>query len=181
MNSQQFIIQAMNHGHEGHGEHGGDHGSEDHGNTCSMNMLFNWDTERLCIIFSWWSVNSIGFLILSCLVVIFLAASFEFLKLVLRKYDSKIYTSSHSQLQEGRDTNPEEVASQNNVIRITYTQHLVRTFIHTAQVFLSFFLMLIFMTYNGFLMISVIIGAAVGYFVFAKQTIESGGKSLACH
>ena len=80
-------------------------------------MLFNWDTERLCIIFSWWSINSIGFLILSCFIVTLLSASFEFLRFVLRKYDSKIYASSHSQLQEGRDTNSEEVASQNNVIR----------------------------------------------------------------
>jgi copper transporter 1 len=80
-------------------------------------MLFNWDTEKLCIVFSWWRVNNIGFLILSCFIIILLATSFEFLKFVLRRYDSKIKASSHSRLQEGRDANPEEASTQNNIIR----------------------------------------------------------------
>jgi solute carrier family 31 (copper transporter), member 1 len=74
-------------------------------------MLFNWDTEKICIVFSWWKVNSIGFLILSCLIVTFLAASFELLRYLSREYDSKIFVSSHSQLQERRDTNSEEISS----------------------------------------------------------------------
>lgn len=79
-------------------------------------MLFNWDTEKLCIIFTWWRVNNIGFLILSCFIIILLAASFEFLRFVLRKYDTKIQ-ASYSRLQEGRDANSEEVATQSNAIR----------------------------------------------------------------
>ncbi|RIA89868.1 Ctr copper transporter family-domain-containing protein [Glomus cerebriforme] len=179
MDSQQFIIKAtMNYGHEEH-----DIGEDNIRPFCSMKMLFNWDSERLCIIFSWWRVNNIGFLILSCFIIAALAASFEFLRFILRKYDSSIYSSSHSQLQEGRDT--EEIQSQNNdEIRITFVQQLVRTLIHTFQVTLSFLLMLVFMTYNGFLMISVIVGAAIGYFFFAKHTISShdlGGRSITCH
>ncbi|CAB4406023.1 unnamed protein product [Rhizophagus irregularis] len=114
MSYQQFIIKAMNY------DHGGSHDSD----ACNMQMLFNWDTEKLCIIFTWWR--------------------FEFLRFALRKYDTKIQVS-YSQLQEGRDANSEEVANT----KITYVQQLV-----------------LFMTYNGFLMISVIIGAAIGYFVF---------------
>ncbi|GBB90545.1 hypothetical protein RclHR1_17530003 [Rhizophagus clarus] len=167
----------MNYDHEGHGGHGS--GDE---SACSMQMLFNWDTEKLCIVFTWWRVNNIGFLILSCFIVILLATSYELLKLLSRKYDSKIQASSHLRLQEGRDANSEEVSTQNiqsHLIRITYAQQLVRTLIHTAQVFLSFFLMLIFMTYNGFMMISVIIGAAIGYLIFANRILDSGSKL--CH
>ncbi|CAB4473122.1 uncharacterized protein OCT59_028337 [Rhizophagus irregularis] len=167
MNYQQFIIKAMNY------DHGGSHDSD----ACNMQMLFNWDTEKLCIIFTWWRVNSIGFLILSCFIIILLATSFEFLRFALRKYDTKIQVS-YSQLQEGRDANSEEVATQSNANRITYVQQLVRTLIHTSQVFLSFFLMLVFMTYNGFLMISVIIGAAIGYFVFSSSVIDFGESAI---
>ncbi|RGB23645.1 Ctr copper transporter family-domain-containing protein [Rhizophagus diaphanus] len=169
----------MNYDHEDHGGHGG-HGGGHDSDACNTQMLFNWDTEKLCIIFSWWRVNSIGFLILSCFIIILLAASFEFLRFILRKYDTKIQ-DSYSQLQEGRDANSEEVATQSNANRITYVQQIVRTLIHTSQVFLSFFLMLVFMTYNGFLMISVIIGAAIGYFVFSSSVIDFGGKSITCH
>ena len=37
---------------------------------------------------------------------------------------------------------------------------------------------LIFMTYNGFLMISVAVGAFIGYIVFGEG---SASKSVACH
>jgi copper transporter 1 len=44
--------------------------------------------------------------------------------------------------------------------------------------------MLIFMTYNGYLMLSVTIGAAIGYFAFAKHELSSsenaGGRPI-CH
>jgi hypothetical protein len=41
--------------------------------------------------------------------------------------------------------------------------------------------MLVFMTYNGFLMISVIIGAAIGYLIFASRIIDLDDKSITCH
>jgi copper transporter 1 len=84
-------------------------------------MLFNLDTEKLCIVFSWWRVNSIGSLILSCFIVAFLTASFEFLRYVSRKYDLNIYASAPLQLQEGGSSNSEEVTTgsptQDRVIR----------------------------------------------------------------
>lgn len=50
--------------------------------------------------------------------------------------------------------------------RICNWHHLVQTFLHVVQVTISYFLMLIFMTYNVWLCLAVALGAGFGYFVF---------------
>ncbi|KAH8247715.1 hypothetical protein KR038_008799, partial [Drosophila bunnanda] len=44
--------------------------------------------------------------------------------------------------------------------------HLLQTFLHVLQVLISFLLMLVFMTYNVWLGLAVILGAGVGYYLF---------------
>ncbi|CAG8689383.1 4932_t:CDS:2 [Funneliformis caledonium] len=139
---------------------------------CSMNMLFNWDTKNLCIVFSWWRVDNIGFL--------------------SRKYDASIYNSSAAELQDDGFEENATVTSEiqtvvqkrNRVFRITFKQQMIRSLIYTVQVFISFFTMLIFMTYNGFLMFSVAIGAGIGYLFFGKPTLSLNydlPDRLTCH
>ncbi|KAJ1654079.1 copper transpport protein [Dispira simplex] len=56
----------------------------------------------------------------------------------------------------------------------------IRAFFYSLQVFYSFLLMLIFMTYNCYLVISVVIGAAIGHFFFAPDDM-AGFRSMSCH
>ncbi|KAL4870895.1 hypothetical protein BDV12DRAFT_45435 [Aspergillus spectabilis] len=51
--------------------------------------------------------------------------------------------------------------------------------LYAVQVFYSFFIMLLFMTYNGFVMLAVAVGAFVGYLAFGENM--SATKSVACH
>lgn len=51
--------------------------------------------------------------------------------------------------------------------------------LYAVQVFYSFFIMLLFMTYNGFVMLAVAVGAFVGYLAFGDNT--SASKTVACH
>ncbi|RHZ65318.1 low-affinity Cu transporter [Aspergillus thermomutatus] len=51
--------------------------------------------------------------------------------------------------------------------------------LYAVQVFYSFFIMLLFMTYNGFVMLAVAVGAFVGYLVFGDN--QSAAKTVACH
>ena len=44
--------------------------------------------------------------------------------------------------------------------------HTFQTCLHIVQIVLSYFLMLIFMTYNVWLCFAVVLGAAIGYFLF---------------
>ena len=51
---------------------------------------------------------------------------------------------------------------------ISFGVHIVQTLLHMVQITISYFLMLIVMTYNVWLFIAVILGAGAGYFLFAK-------------
>ncbi|KAF3162637.1 hypothetical protein TWF225_006720 [Orbilia oligospora] len=55
---------------------------------------------------------------------------------------------------------------------------LIKALLYALQVFYSFFIMLLFMTYNGWVMLAVAVGAFVGYMIWGNT---SAVKSVACH
>ena len=59
--------------------------------------------------------------------------------------------------------------------------HLVQTVLHVVQIVVSYFLMLIFMTFNMWLCIAVALGAGVGYFVFAWDRTAIADPNEHCH
>ncbi|CAL8575412.1 copper transpport protein [Xanthoria parietina] len=149
------------HDHMGHG--GMDMPSD--GAKCSMNMLFTWDTTNLCIVFPQWRVSSTITLIISLLGVILLTAGYEFVREMSRRYE----TSSAEYVNK---------LPRKNVDDAEKKQKLVKAVFYAVQVFYSFFIMLLFMTYNGWVMLSVAVGAFVGYLAFGDS---SSTKSVACH
>lgn len=65
--------------------------------------------------------------------------------------------------------------------RLSNQQRLTRALFYMAQVFVGFFLMLIFMTYNGYLMAATVLGAGIGFFYFGGDTLATSTKALSCH
>jgi hypothetical protein len=65
------------------------------------------------------------------------------------------------------------------LVRKKKSGKLVKGAFYGGQVFYSFFIMLLFMTYNGWVMIAVAVGAMLGYLVWGDD--EPSGKSVACH
>ncbi|MEE6504764.1 hypothetical protein FKM82_005334 [Ascaphus truei] len=59
--------------------------------------------------------------------------------------------------------------------------HMLQTFLHVIQVVLSYFLMLIFMTYNAYLCIAVAAGAGTGYFLFSWKKAVVVDITEHCH
>lgn len=57
--------------------------------------------------------------------------------------------------------------------------HIVKAALYAVQTFYAFMIMLIFMTYNGYVMGAVTVGAFVGYVVFGGQTDVV--RETACH
>uniref|UniRef100_A0A8P4G8L0 Copper transport protein n=1 Tax=Dicentrarchus labrax TaxID=13489 RepID=A0A8P4G8L0_DICLA len=56
--------------------------------------------------------------------------------------------------------------------RMLSPAHFLQTILHIVQVVVSYFLMLVFMTYNAYLCIAVAAGAGMGYFL-KRQTLSS--------
>lgn len=88
----------MDHGGMGHG--GMDHGGMDHGTTshCSMNMVWNYDTTNLCILSSSWRITTPFSLYLSLSIIALSAILYEYLRLYIRRLDSKLARSSINSL-----------------------------------------------------------------------------------
>ena len=51
-------------------------------------MLFNWDVENVCVVFSSWRVTGWGTFLISLLGVIALTAGYEFVREMSRRYEA---------------------------------------------------------------------------------------------
>merc|ERR1711988_1604594 len=105
-------------------------------------MLFTWDTNNLCIVFSQWRVTGTFSLVISILA---------------ERIESSPRNTAEAEEKKGK---------------------VVKAALYGIQVFYSFFIMLLFMTYNGWIMLAVGFGAFFGYLIFGQASID---KSAACH
>jgi len=165
-----------------HGDHMGHMPGMDHDMPaqCSMNMLFTWDTTNLCIVFRGWRITGTLSLIVSLLAIILLTAGYEAVREASRRYEAHAARVGEGR-RDGDDTNESSslLGPGRNVGRTSEQQmKIVKGIFYAVQVFYSFFIMLLFMTYNGWIMLAVAVGAFVGYLLFSGS---SSTKSVACH
>ena len=59
--------------------------------------------------------------------------------------------------------------------------HWLQTLLHVVQVFVSYCLMLAFMTYNAYICIAICIGAGVGYYFFGWIRQGTQDPNEHCH
>ncbi|KAF4213811.1 hypothetical protein CNMCM8980_005952 [Aspergillus fumigatiaffinis] len=179
----------------GHG-----HGDMDMGGQCNMNMLFTWSTKDLCIIFSRWHITGPFSLLISLIVIVLLTAGYEGVRQATRKYEAahaqrlnafstttatignefadESATANVPSSQTPNESSP-LVAGRDNRRAVEQRGKIILAALYAVQVFYSFFIMLLFMTYNGFVMLAVAVGAFVGYLVFGDN--QSAAKTVACH
>ncbi|SPQ17883.1 2b127171-280e-4fcc-9934-7bc6719e1b6e [Thermothielavioides terrestris] len=150
-----------------HSHHAMDHGDMGGGShMCSMNMLFTWDTTNLCIVFRQWHITSNLGLVASLVAVVAICAGYEALREGIRRYEAA--------LSRRVDTVPRQSREQ-----VSRRAHVVKAVLYGFQTFYAFMIMLIFMTYNGWVMIAVSVGAGLGYLMFGGRTPAT--KETACH
>ncbi|CAK7232510.1 copper transpport protein [Sporothrix bragantina] len=155
---------------------------------CSMNMLFTWDTRNLCIVFRWWHIRSTPGLFLSLLAVVALGAGYEALREGIRRYEVQLAKRADAVPQDrenggDRDDNDTETTpflrTGQAQAEVNKRAHLIKAALYGVQNFYAFMIMLVFMTYNGWVMLSVSFGAFVGYLLFGGATPVV--KETACH
>lgn len=144
--------------------------------------------DSVGFISSTWKITSNGMFAGSCIGVILLVMSLEFLRRASREYDRYIVRQARSQLQyitsgvaidpkingPGPDSTQTVVTSQNNTqtFRPRLLQQTIRAFFHMMQFAVAYFVMLLAMYYNGYIIISIIIGAFLGAFMFSWEPID---------
>ena len=123
-------------------------------------MIFTWDWKNTCVVFKWWHIRTFTDFVLTIIAVIALTAGYEWLKARVVAWDER--------------TRGNVVGLSNNSVK---RYKVTRGVLYGIQVGFSFWLMLVFMTYNGWLMIAVGVGAALGNYIWGSRP----DHSLACH
>ncbi|KAK7906403.1 Ctr copper transporter family-domain-containing protein [Apiospora marii] len=163
----------------GHGgmDHGGDTG-------CKISMLWNWNTVDACFLTSSWHIPSEGAFAATCIGVMLMVVILEFLRRAGKEYDALILRQfkRHVEAQRlgaagkkdsprcsaSREPEPEEATParpQVITFRASPLQQLVRSVIHAVTFGLAYIVMLLAMYFNGYIIISIIIGAGIGKFL----------------
>lgn len=174
--------------HSSHGspsQHSHDHSMHMDGSMHSsmdMHMYFHTGFTET-ILFKNWAVSSVAGMVGSVVGVFFMAALYEALKyfrehLFRLHFSSMSYSSVSVMGQDGRTLTEVHQIVRN---RIVSWPHLLQTFLHMIQMVISYFLMLIFMTYNVWLCLGVILGAGFGYFIFGWKKATVVDVTDHCH
>ncbi|XP_066294117.1 high affinity copper uptake protein 1-like isoform X2 [Branchiostoma lanceolatum] len=158
----------MDHGNMDHSSMAAESGSHGGHLGMMMQMSFYFGYTDVVVLFDGWVINDIGTLIGSMVGICIIAALYEGLKVfrehLLRK--SMVTVSYHSVAVPGPENLPVVETQKTTGSRILSSSHLIQTLLHVLQIVVSYFLMLVFMTYNVWLCIAVALGAGIGYFSF---------------
>ncbi|WVW78667.1 hypothetical protein I302_100627 [Kwoniella bestiolae CBS 10118] len=133
-----------------------DHMGSGSNSTCQMSdMIWNWDVIDTCFISSGWHNTTRGAFAASCIGVTFMAVLLELLRRVARDYDRLILKQLSNVSIKLQNHRPR---------RATPLQQLIRSLIHVAVFGVAYLLMLLVMSFNGYLIFSILIGTGIGKF-----------------
>ncbi|KAH8883371.1 ctr copper transporter [Thozetella sp. PMI_491] len=131
-------------------------------------MLWNWSTIDACFLSSDWHITSKGAFAATCIGAALMVVLLEALRRIGKEYDESILRQFNARLSlieadaESRGTG---APGRTVVFRASPLQQLIRSIIHAVTFGLAYIVMLLVMYYNGYIIISIIIGAGLGKFL----------------
>ncbi|KAL8567055.1 hypothetical protein ACOMHN_027484 [Nucella lapillus] len=185
--NMSMSMQDPHAGHAGHGgttmggEHSG-HGASGHsaaGHT--MQMFFHTGVTEY-ILFEALLTSDVGGLVGACVVMFVLSVAYEGLKYFREFLMRRSAAAARQEVYSTSNGNGTVLTKQPEVgARMLSGGHFLQTVLHMVQVFLSYCLMLVFMTYNVYLCLAIIIGAGLGYFLFGWRRAMVVDMNEHCH
>ncbi|ABN68367.2 Copper Transporter integral membrane protein that functions in high affinity copper transport [Scheffersomyces stipitis CBS 6054] len=171
------------------------------GSGCKISMLWNWYTIDSCFIARSWHVKSKGGFAGSCIGVFFLVVAAQWLHRFCRELDKSFVRKHLANKLASENFSSEDELERSKIgesafcflrcftpvgygdITADFFEHAVRTFLYTVEWGLSYIIMLLFMYYNGYIIISCILGALVGKFIFSYKeplTVDDAEDRKCC-
>ncbi|KAK3385792.1 high affinity copper transporter [Podospora didyma] len=161
------------------------------GNGCKISMLWNWYTVDACFISSSWRVTSAGMFAASCIGTILLSICLEILRRSVKEYDTyliRTHTDNYVSLGSSGGGRGEGSHSPNKGpagvafplpigYRPSLLQQTLRALLHMLQFAVAYFIMLLAMYYNGYIIICIFIGIFLGAFFFQWETLGRRSSS----
>lgn len=153
---------------------------------CKIAMTWNWYTIDACFIAKTWQIHTKGHFAGTCIGVFLMVLLLEFVRRVQREYDRKLIRDWQQpqpeiQLANEESKGDKSVALGAGVVRpLTFRPNLlqqaIRAFLYLLQFAGAYFIMLLAMYYNGYVIISIFIGAFFGHYLFGYDNIIITGK-----
>lgn len=164
---------------------------------CKISMLWNWYTVDTCFLSRSWHNHSKGAFAGSCIGVFFLVMASQWLHRFAREYDtaiirrSTVRSSGLSEYKAELDSqelpviggpNPAVHAAGHRwlfapsvagVVALNL-EHVIRSVLFAIEWGLSYIIMLLFMYYNGYIIICCILGALCGRLLFTYREPLNG-------
>ncbi|XP_057180958.1 high affinity copper uptake protein 1 [Triplophysa rosa] len=166
-----------------HGDHGTHPDSGDGNHEMMMQMTFYFGYKNVELLFAGLLINTPGEMVGACIGVFLLAMFYEGLKIsreiLLRR--NQVNVRYNSMPIPGSDGTVLMETHKTVGQRMVSLSHVLQTVLHIIQVVVSYFLMLVFMTYNGYLCIAVAAGAGFGYFLFSWKKAVVVDITEHCH
>jgi copper transporter 1 len=153
-------------------------------------MLWNWNTVDSCFIAESWHVTSKGMFAGSCIGVILLVMTLEFLRRSVKEFDAYLIRQHEAKFEGSSAAHGAASDSSKNAsaaacavvpppFRPNVFQQAIRAFLHMCQFAVAYFVMLLAMYYNGYFIICIFIGAYLGSFIFQWETLSGGRNTSA--
>ncbi|XP_076347656.1 high affinity copper uptake protein 1-like isoform X1 [Tachypleus tridentatus] len=149
----------------------------------STMMYFTAGVE-VTILFRQWHVTTVGGLIGSVIGIFILAMLYEGLKFfrehLYRRNASTIQYATVAVTGQSNNSGVTEIqkVTRNKMMSVP---HLIQTLLHVVQFVISYFLMLMFMTYNMWVCIAIALGAGAGFFLFGWKKATVVDVTEHCH
>lgn len=128
-------------------------------------MLWNWNTVDTCVLTDGWKITGRGLFAVTCIAVAAMAMLRECVLHLCVRYDHLVKRQLSRRFAAGRVA-PWAPA------RATALQQLLRAVLHMASTALGFLLMLILMSFNGYIFVSVLLGHGMGKYFCDWVTIH---------
>ncbi|KAI1374341.1 Ctr-domain-containing protein [Hypoxylon crocopeplum] len=168
------------------GDMGGMGSMETSAGNCKVSMLWNWYTIDACFLSESWQIKSNGGFAGLCIGVLLLVILLELLRRAAKIYDQYLVqqhqktaalvatvVNGSSETANGALITKERLPAEVRItpFRPNVWQQTVRALLHTLHFALAYWIMLLAMYYNGYIIICIIIGAFIGFFAFQWEHI----------
>lgn len=130
-----------------------------------MMMYFHLGLHEV-VLFEQWHIHTVGDLALSIVGIIVIGVIYE----AIKSYRDHLYVTTAKARKVGEQRSRKAL--------LFSSAHTVHTILHACQLFIGYVLMLIFMTYNVYLCLAVVIGATLGYWLFSSS--KSNSENIEC-
>ncbi|XP_012624355.1 protein SLC31A2 isoform X1 [Microcebus murinus] len=134
----------------------------------AMHFIFS---DKVVLLFDFWSVHSPAGIALSVLVVLLLAVLYEGIKVGKAKLLHQVLVSLPTSISQQviAETDWDSAGSDPPPVSRThcrwYLCHFGQSLIHVIQVVIGYFIMLAVMSYNTWIFLGVVLGSAMGYYL----------------